>query len=224
MSLTDEPQPRTEPRPWAPFEPPVARWEPLPPPSPCPARDFRDVLISRLSAIGGPVDFDRIAELLWHAVSRREHGQIGRAGIPVERRASPSSGGLHPIHVVCLPAPPDERVLVYDPAAHSFGRLSVDAATLVLANAGQVAAVIGGKPVGWTLRFIGDYDKIGAAYENGWSLLLRDAGCLLMTICVCAEWLELKACPLGFLGQSLCDGLGFPDARFRGVGGVQISA
>jgi hypothetical protein len=52
---------------------------------------------------------------------------------------------------------------------------------------------------------------------------LRDAGCLVSTLCLCAEWLDLAACPLGFLGEDMVSPLGFPQPRFRAVGGVQIT-
>jgi hypothetical protein len=62
-----------------------------------------------------------------------------------------------------------------------------------------------------------------AVYENADSLILRDAGCLVSTLCLCAEWLDLAACPLGFLGEDMVTPLGFPRPRFRAVGGVQIT-
>ncbi len=57
------------------------------------------------------------------------------------------------------------------------------------------------------------YCNIGqsiAAYENAGSLILRDAGCLVLTLCLCAEWLDLAACPLGFLGEDMVSPLVFP--------------
>ncbi|TAN56982.1 MAG: hypothetical protein EPN26_02920, partial [Rhodospirillales bacterium] len=162
-------------------------------------------------------------ELLWYAAGTKGYAPSGRSGIPIEWRVSPSSGGLHPIHIVCVPPPHEDGVILYDSFQHQFGRLKLDARAVVQANAESVAAVVGESP-GWTLRFIADFDKISAAYENAWSLVLRDAGCLIMTICLCAEWLGLSACPLGFLGQALCVPLGFPGERFKAVGGVHLTS
>jgi hypothetical protein len=70
---------------------------------------------------------------------------------------------------------------------------------------------------------IGDMEKYGAAYVNFESLALRDAGCLIMNLCLCAEWLSLAACPLGGLGHSAVAALDWPD-RMQGLGMVQVSS
>ena len=223
MPLIEEPRPRTPPITWEPFTPEVSEWRYPDIPEPPAPRDFGQVLRSRRSTVGAPVSFDAVAALLWHAAGTKGHAPAGRAGIPIEWRASPSSGGLHAIQVICIGPPPADRAILYDPIHHGFGDLKGPPQTAFVEHAAQLKTLVGRAP-GWTLRLIGDFSKIGAAYENAESLLLRDSGCLIATICLCAEWLGLHACPLGFLGQTLCAPLGFPPDRFFAVGGVHLTA
>lgn len=223
MNPIDEPRPRETPRPWTAYIPPVSAVTELPIPQAWPTRDFFDVLTSRRSRVGGAVSLDHLAELLWHSAGTKGHAANGRAGIPVEWRTSPSGGGLHPIHVVCVSSPPSEDVFWYDGFRHALGTLFLDGRELVDGNANRVREVVGNAN-GWTLRFVADFSKVDAAYENPWSIILRDAGCLIATICLCAEWLGLAACPLGFVGQELCNHIGLDESRFRAVGGVQITS
>ncbi|AIB13200.1 hypothetical protein ABAZ39_14650 (plasmid) [Azospirillum argentinense] len=196
--------------------------EMLPIPADPAPRGFIDVLRSRRSAVGGPVELDRVAELLWHAVATKGHAPAGRAGLPVEWRAAPSAGALHPISVVCIPESA-KGAFLYDPREHAFRTLDVDSGHIAAANAAALVAVVGATR-GCTLRLLADMDKADAAYEHAATLVLRDSGCLIATLCLCAEWLGLAACPLGFLGQGMVGKLGFPEPRFRAVGGVQVTS
>jgi len=220
--LTDEPGPRTPPLAWQPYRPPVVATEHLTPPGAPPPRDFADVLGSRRSALAGSIGWDDIAALLWHAAGTKGHAPAGRAGLPVEWRASPSAGGLHPIHVVCINGGGDGLVRLYDPMEHAFHVLDVPHVDVSALNAAGVTKVVGAHR-GCTLRFIADISKVEAAYENPASLVLRDAGCLTATLCLCAAWLGLAACPLGFLGNGMVAQFGYPPSRFTAVGGVQIT-
>ncbi len=105
---------------------------------------------------------------------------------------------------------------------HAFMVLPADRCAVHAKNIEAVVAVLGARR-GCTLRLIGDWAKLSAAYENAETLLFRDAGCLIATLCLCAEWLDLCACPLGFVGQDVVPLLGLPVDRFRAAGGVQIS-
>ena len=222
-TLFDEPCPRTPPLPWTPFKPKVLSRELLPVPRTAPSRDFQEVLEARRSTVAGPIGWDAIGELLWHSIGVKGYADTGRAGIRVEWRPYPASGGLHPISAVCISGVDDEAPRLYDPNDHAFEMLDTDAEAIAVANATDLDAVVG-MTRGCTIRFIADAGKTGAAYENCESLLLRDAGCMLATISLCAEWLGLRACPLGFLGQTLVLPFGFPSPRFRAVGGILISS
>lgn len=220
--LTDEPCPRTPPLAWRPYRPPVVATEHLTRPEAPPPRDFGDVLRSRRSALAGPIGWSDIAMLLWHAAGTKGHAPAGRAGLPIEWRPSPSAGGLHPIQLVCINDRGDGPVRLYDPIEHAFQLLDVPHGEITAKNATAVAQVVGAHR-GCTLRLIADVGKVGAAYSNPESLIWRDAGCLIATLCLCAEWLGLAACPLGFLGDDMVAPLGFPGTRFQAVGAVQVS-
>ncbi len=219
---TDEPYPRNEPLSWESFRPSSLEVERLIRPQPPGPRDFADVIRARRSELAGPVGWSHVAELLWHAAGSKGYADSGRAGVPIEWRASPSAGGLHPINLLCINDDADSRPRLYNSIDHAFHILNVDSEAIATKNATAVAALLGAHR-GCTIRFIADISKVKAVYENADSLVLRDAGCLISTLCLCAEWLDLAACPLGFLGEEMVTLLGFPQPRFRAVGGVQIT-
>lgn len=216
----DEPVPRAEPGRWTGFAPAILGTEVLPAPTRPPERPFADVLRARRSRLGAAVGWGRVADLLWHANGATGEAAVGRAGLPVARRPAPSPGGLHAIYAVCIDEAGDLPRL-YEPAGHRFHALKVDPREIGARNAAAVAAVAGTHR-GCTIRFIADLAKASAAYRTPESLVLREAGCLLTIHCLCAEWLGLTACPLGFLGQDLVGPLGFPTGRFLAVGAVQV--
>lgn len=216
--LTDEPVPRLDPEVWSEVWPSALSVKTAPAPSARPERSFLSVLQARRSTIGGPIGFQQIADLLWYATAPSPMG-MGRAGIAVEHRPYPSAGGLHAIRLVMIDHATRD-VALYEPAEHRFHL--VDAPGLAEANDAAVAAMVG-RPGGCTLRFLADIGKAQAAYRAPESLLLRDAGCLIATLCLCAEWLDLSAIPLGFLGVDLPIMLGFPLDDFAGIGGILVS-
>ena len=220
--LTDEPVPRRPPSAWQPFVPIGATLENLRRPIARGDRNFQDVLAARRSAIGNSVGWPLVGELLWHAAGLKGHAQAGRAGLPIGWSASPTSGGLQSICIVCI-SDDGSAPRLYEPSDHAFSVLATNSKAVHEENEIAVTSVAGGHR-GCTLRLIGDRSKLLAAYENVDSLLLRDAGAIVATICLCAEWLGLCACPLGFLGNALVPLIGFPADRFQGVGAVQISS
>jgi hypothetical protein len=215
--LTEEPVPRAEPGPWSEFWPRAFRVVTAPPPTGRSERSFLDVLQARRSAIGGPIGFQQVADLLWYATAPTPMG-IGRAGLPIEHRPYPSAGALHCIRLVAIDSERRE-VALYEPAGHRFHLL--DAPLVVEVNDRDVEAMVGRKG-GCTLRLIADYGKVAAAYRSPESLLYREAGCVLATLGLCAEWLGQAACNLGSVGQSLVPMLGFPEDSFAALGGLQI--
>lgn len=111
---------------------------------------------------------------------------------------------------------------MYDAWHHRWDYIATDESRLYPALKRRIREVLGSHP-GTTLCIVGDMEKICAGYENGESLFLREAGFVAATACLCAEWLGLAACPLGFLGQDLVPLLGLPSPRFAMAGGIQIS-
>jgi len=219
---TDEPIPRDTPSAWAPYEFDVVATEVLTHPGPPSSRSFADVVAKRRSAVGGPIKLSSVAELLWYAVGWKGYAPSGRAGLPIAWSTSPSSGGLQSINVICI-ADDGSSPQVYDPVNHAFLVLRADNELVHEENRKAIFSVTGAYN-GCSLRLVGDRSKLCAAYENADSLLLRDAGAVLATVCLCAEWLGLSACPLGFLGNGMLPLLGLPEDRFQGVGGIQISS
>jgi hypothetical protein len=167
------------------------------------------------------VCWQQVADLLWYAAGARGFAESGRARIPIIWSASPSAGGLQCIQVICI-ADDGSLPRLYDPIAHRWLVLAVDAEGVCAENWSAVKAVTGLEH-GCTLRLLGDWSKLSAAYYDAETLLFRDAGCLIATLGLCAEWLDLKACPLGFVGDAIVPRLGFPSERFRAAGAVQIS-
>jgi hypothetical protein len=221
-TLTDEPLPRRPPSEWQPFVATGSTLEKLDRPSARGDRNFQDVLAARRSSIGNSVDWPVVGELLWHAAGLKGYTQAGRAGLPIGWSASPTSGGLQSICIVCI-SDDASAPRLYEPYDHAFSVLATDRKAAFDENRAAVMAVVGAQR-GCTLRLIGDRSKLLAAYDNVDSLLLRDAGAIAATICLCAEWLGLCACPLGFLGNALLPLIGFPTDRFQGAGAVQISS
>ncbi|MFD2053208.1 hypothetical protein ACFSQT_08845 [Mesorhizobium calcicola] len=185
-------------------------------------RSFIDVMESRRSATGGPVSWQEIEALLWYACRTREFRGIGRAGVPLEHRISPSAGGLHAIQIICQMSNSDRAARAYLPTRHAAALLCVSSQAAEL-NREQVKAVLG-IASGCTLRLIADLSKIDAAYVNGESLAWRDAGVVSATLSFVAEWLGLRSNVLGFSGNAYLPLIGFPTNRFMAVGAVQISS
>lgn len=113
------------------------------------------------------------------------------------------------------------QVALYEPAGHRFHAL--DAPGVVDMNDAEVEVLVGRRG-GCTLRLIADLEKASAAYHRPESLLLRDAGCLMATVALCADWSGLEACLLGALGSAIVTELKFPDHQYAGVGAIQITS
>jgi hypothetical protein len=123
---------------------------------PTPERDFVDVLNSRRSATGGPVDERSFASLLRHATMLRMRRSDGRFG-KWESRSAPCSGGLHAIHLLCLPIGDEGRAGIYDDNRH--GLLAPDELGRARElNAASVLALTSAT-AGTTLQLIADLSR-----------------------------------------------------------------
>jgi hypothetical protein len=179
------------------------------------------VLQARRSSVGGDIGWSDIEALLWHSARTMTSDVMGRAGIEIERRAAPSAGGLHCIHVVCQMCGEDVQPKMYLPR-HAFAMLNRRAGSAAR-NVADVTRLLP-RAAGCTLRFVADMEKAAAAYNNPESLVWRDSGALAATMGLVAEWLGLSANMLGMAGADYMQSLGFPGERFLAVGGIQVSA
>jgi len=219
--LTDEPFPRTRPGDWVAWLPPNCTVTPLVTPLVAADESFLRVLEARRSRVGGDLRWPDVETLLWHSARTIDQAGIGRAGIQINKRASPSAGGLHCIQIICQMSRENEAPRLYLPR-HAFAVLN-DRTMAAAENRAEVERVISSAS-GCTLRFVADLQKADAAYANAESLLWRDSGALAATICLVSEWLGVSSNVLGFAGTEFAKMIGFPPERFLAVGAVQVSA
>ncbi len=92
---------------------------------------------------------------------------------------------------------------LYDAMRHALMELVVSPESVTELRE-QVRAILPAAE-GAIALMVGDHRFTATAYANPESLVWRDAGCLLATLHICAEWLGLALCPVGILGQSFVD-------------------
>jgi len=194
----------------------------LPIPGALPHADFFEVLERRRTVRAfGRVSESSLACLLW-VVAKTRLTFREPSGHLWQHRCTPSAGGRHPIDLVVIPPPGENaRVYVYDPLAHALhevGRKEV----AVRAFHAQIQHLVatGEGTVFW---FAAHYLRTLAKYRHPESLIWRDAGVLLGTICFTAEALGLNCCPCGFIGDAWISEL-FEDEQIGGAGGCIIGS
>ncbi len=185
-----------------------------------PGGGFMAALNARTSRPGGKLDADDLAALLRHSTFLRHRGQDGRFGT-WESRSAPSAGGLHGIHILCLPLDGGQAAGVYDDVDHELrahGPLS-GARELNRLSAREIA----GANAGTTLQFFADVARYHACYESADTLVWRDAGALSTVVALIAAALDLVAIPLGRHGRTIVEAANLGD-RFVAVGGVHVGS
>jgi hypothetical protein len=186
-------------------------------------RDFSDVLSNRNSVPGQiTVTPAQLSTILWHACLIRERRPPQGKFRGWESRSAPSAGGLHELEILCLPLDHSLSINWYDPLRH---RLLPATAQEPEARDGhrQVVADLCGSTEGISLQFVADWQRLSTLYHNASSLLWRDAGALLMTICLVAEAMNVACTPLG--RQSFIRGVtpSNDPERWRSCGGVHLT-
>ena len=161
-----------------------------------------------------------LGALLWYTAK-----SIGQSRTPAghiwERRYSPSAGGVHPIHIVIqLSEPTASQLMRYDPIGHALCDLgkNPDACRSLREYANGVLDTQSGA----VLWLIGDFNKTAAIYENAETLVWRDAGALIGTLCLVSEALDLNCCPLGICGDAALRSLLALPEGVHGVGAVVV--
>lgn len=175
---------------------------------------FEQVLTSRQSEreFRGISD-EQLGRLLWQACSSRESWHSSY-GFDLEHRATPSAGAIHPIHLV-LHFPGDHRWWLYQPQGHYLVEIRGAAHRLegLLPSCAEVLE----SDQAVHILFVAEPGKTLAKYQNGCSLIWRDAGALLAVIALSAHAHGLNFCPLGITGEPWASALA-DQGKLVGVG------
>jgi SagB-type dehydrogenase family enzyme len=163
---------------------------------------------------------ERLATLLWFT-AKTLRVQREPSGFGWQHRPAPSSGGRHPIYpLVLIPAIDPLGLSVYEPESHALLDLEQPEASAQLAFLERLEAVLSPQS-GTVIWFAADFLRTASRYESCESLVWRDAGALLATICIAAEAMSLNCCAYGITGEAWISQL-FPPNRFIGVGGCVV--
>jgi SagB-type dehydrogenase family enzyme len=218
-----EPRPRETELPFDPFPFATTACRPLPIPEGVTNAPTLEVCHRRRSRrIFGPLSDEQLSTLLWFAAKTLASSREA-SGFPWQHRPSPSGGGRHPVHtLVIAPAVEPFAVHLYEPEEHAL--LTLDISTVVepcrfLTSLHSVLPY----QQGTVLWFAADHLRTASRYENGESLIWRDAGALLATIGIAAEALDLSCCAYGPTGDEWVTRF-LPASRFLGVGGCVIGS
>lgn len=195
----------------------------LPVPDELPNDSFFSVVARRRSRREfGNLSEESLSTLLWHCAKIHEIDR-NRLGPVWQHRGTPSGGGCHPIDIVVMGSKGSKfKCALYDPAAHALNALQLPDGINCESLREIIAEVLPAQS-GSVLLFVADFAKTLTRYEGGESLVWRDAGCLLATIGLTAEALNLNCCALGFKGDSVIAQI-FGDSTLTGVGGCIIGS
>ncbi|WP_347928326.1 nitroreductase family protein [Pseudomonas helvetica] len=144
-----------------------------------------------------PLEDMGLANFLWYAC-RSHDTWASELGYELEYRASPSAGAIHPIHLI-MKRPEDPRWWLYEPRGHFLAELT--AAPLRLNGLWEQSQQVVSAPQATLILFLAEPGKTLAKYQNGCSLIWRDAGAQLATMALAARAMKLNFCPLGVTGE-----------------------
>lgn len=163
---------------------------------------------------------DRFAEFLWYS-AKVWSASIERNSNRWQHRTSPSSGGIHCVDLLILEHDQDS-VMLYEPVAHAIQELSVDRQIVRrFMQEVEKAGDLDGARIIW---FAADFELMLSRYENGESLVWRDVGALVSTMCFVAEALQFACCPIGMTGEPYISALFDSTDRISGAGGILVGA
>ncbi|MFF5105147.1 SagB/ThcOx family dehydrogenase [Streptomyces sp. NPDC000134] len=168
-----------------------------------PSRPLREVLADRRCVRGfapAPLPLDRLGVFLARAA--RVRGPLGPLWFQQTRRPSPSGGGRHSVEAYVIArevsglAP---GAYHYDPFDHALHRLAPwDGELAAVLDATVTLPAYMTQPPPASLLLASHAARTGWKYEGlALSLIYRDTGCLLQTLCLTATDLGLGACPTG---------------------------
>lgn len=215
-----DPRPRATPRPYNPVRWPVGEVVALEPGAAPHVIDLAAVLSKRRShQSGGAPTIEALGRLFWHTMRTLESAP-SPYGFYQERRPVPSAGALHPIHVLLQEARRSDWAR-YDARRHCLERLLDDGGALTgLSDFTREAA---GAVEGALLAFVAEPGRTAAKYEEGETLVWRDAGVLQGTLCAVAQAVGLRVCLLGPTGDPWVSRLANA-GQLQGVGLAHVVA
>lgn len=183
---------------------------------------FSTILSRRTRRKFGKLSLELVSDLLWYSA------KVWCAASPSkpvrwQHRTSPSAGGIHCIDLLLTGKGEEQQSFsLYDPVAHALQEIVVDldSARDLRDELGH-AIDVGPAQVIW---FAADCELMFSRYENGESLIWRDAGALVSTICFVAEALGLAYCPIGLTGEPFISSMLGTLGRISGVGGIIVGS
>lgn len=209
-----DPLPREIPEPYAPIKWEVCEICSLPSFSGLPDRRFSEVLDARVSHREfGSVDDNQLGSFLWMACRTRSMS-ASNLGFDLEHRAAPSAGAIHPIHIV-VKRPNCARWWLYEPRTHQL--LELKHAPAKLSNLYDLSLQVLQGDQAIRFLFLAEPGKTLGKYQNGASLVWRDAGVLLGVMALTAAAQGLNFCPLGITGEPWASTLA-DQGKLAGVG------
>lgn len=151
----------------------------------------------RCSRVFGALDLVSLSKFLYYSCRTKER-DINNNGAVIERRPVVAAGGFHVVSCL-INLPEKKQWYLYNPTKHSLDRLDL---LLLKSVAGDARTFIQNADKAVLIWYIGDMTRLRSKYVNPDSLIWRDAGALLATQSLVAEWLHLSFCPLGLTGEA----------------------
>lgn len=209
-----DPLPRSSPERYTPIIWEIGETCSLPSTSGVSDRPFSEVIDARASYREfGFLDDQQLGAFLWLACRTRGMS-ASELGFDLEHRAAPSAGAIHPIHVV-VKRPGDDRWWLYVPRHHQLAEIKRAHAKLASLLEHSLQVLAGDKAT--RFLFLAEPGKTLGKYQDGCSLIWRDAGALLGVMALAATAQGLNFCPLGITGEPWASGLA-DQGKLAGVG------
>lgn len=217
------PVPRALTEPYTEFSYIIERKHYLPRPGGITKANVFEILLRRRSRrLFGRVSVNQLSELLWY--TSKVLDDRFEANRRWQHRPTPSAGGCHPIDILLVEQdiPTAASLQLYDPIAHALCKLCLfDVESFVHLLSMIEQAIPHGH--GSIVLFAAQFGRTLSRYEQGDSLVWRDAGALLASIGLVAEGLGVACCALGLTGEPwLSRTLG--TSLITGVGGCIIGS
>lgn len=192
----------------------------LPEAEPLPDTPLSAVLASRRSRrTFKALSPENLNTLLWHSARAIE---VGRPNIESwQHRPTSSAGGRHPIDLLIFREENKLKVIyLYDALSHALKRLNASDEDLdqFFSSVNRVIPL----DQATIIWFAAQFERTLSKYENGESLVWRDAGALLTTIALVAECIRVNSCAVGITGEPDISRMLNSREKVVGVGGVLV--